>query len=130
MRWQELDQQDALARAIATLQARGEWRADNSLRPEDHPPLTVDERLELIALGEVAARQFRHLAAVYHAVIAGATWQQIADATGSDPQQARERYLRWAQGQRELREQFPDGIAGFSQDEYDAAMQAAGQDPS
>lgn len=126
MRWQALNDRDAMARAVAVLQARGEWREDGSLRAADYPPLTVAERLELIALGEAAARRFRHPAHVHNAVLAGATWEQIADAAGSDPQQARERYLRWAESQRELREQFPDGSIGLSEDEYRAAVKAAG----
>ena len=131
MRWQELEQRDAMARSIAALQARGARNADRSLDPADYPPLSVAEHLELLALGEAAARRLRHPAAVHHAVLAGATWEQIADAAGSDPQQARERYLRWAEGQRDLREQFPGGTIGLSADEYDAAVKAArgGPDP-
>jgi hypothetical protein len=125
MRWQALNDRDSIARAIATLQARGEWNDDHSLNPADYPPLTVDEHLELIALAEVAARRFRHPAYVHDAVLAGATWEQIAAAAGSDPQQARERYLRWAESQRELREQFPGGTIGLGQDEYRAAVRAA-----
>ena len=73
-RYQALTDRDSMARAIATLQARGEWNEDRSLKPEDYPPLTADEHLELIALGEVMARHYRHPALVHHAVVAGATW--------------------------------------------------------
>jgi hypothetical protein len=125
MRWQELEQRDAMARSIATLQARGEWNDDRSLDPADYPPLTMAEHLELLALGEVAARRFRHPAAIHQGVMAGATWSQIADAVGSDPQQTRDRYLQWARGQRELREQFPGGSIGLSEEEYLAAVKAA-----
>jgi hypothetical protein len=124
-RYQALDQRGTMARAIATLQARGEWNDDRSLDPEDYPPLTVDEHLELIALGEVMARHYRHPAQVHHAVAAGATWEQIAAATGGDADQARQAYRAWAEGQRQLRQQFPDGTLGLGDDEYAAAAKAA-----
>jgi hypothetical protein len=123
-RWQALERRDAMARAIATLQARGEWHDDRSLDPADYPPLTVAEHLELIALGEVAARRFRHPAAAHQAVLAGATWSRIAAASGTGPRQARDRYLQWARGQRELGEQFPGGSIGLSEEEYRAAVEA------
>jgi hypothetical protein len=126
MRWQELEQRDVMARAIATLQARGEWNNDRSLDPADYPPLTVAEHLELLALGEVAARRFRHPAAVHQAVLAGATWPRIAAAIGGDPDQARQAYRGWAGEQHELRAQFPGGTIGLGDDEYAAAIDAAG----
>jgi hypothetical protein len=126
-RYQALDQRDSMARAIATLQARGEWGDDRSLNPEDYPPLTVAERLELIALGEVMARHYRHPAQVHHAVTAGATWQQIAGATGGNAGQALQDYLQWAEGQHELRERFPDGSIGMGDDEYAGALEAIGR---
>jgi hypothetical protein len=125
-RWQALEQRDAMARAITTLQARGDWHDDRSLDPADWPPLTVAEHLELLALGEVAARRFRHPAAVHQAVLAGATWEQIADATGSDAEQARHAYLAWAEEQHDLRQQYPGGTIGLDDAEYTAAIEAAG----
>jgi hypothetical protein len=127
MRWQELEQRDAMARAIATLQARDDWHDDRSIDPADYPPLTVAEHLELLALGEVAARRFRHPAAVHEAVLAGAPWSQIADATGGDPDEARQAYRAWAVEQHELRQQFPGGTIGLGDDEYAAAIEAAGE---
>jgi hypothetical protein len=126
MRWQELEGRDAMARAIATLQARGDWHDDRSLDPADYPPLTIDEHLELIALGEVAARRFRHPAAVHQAVLAGATWPRIAAAAGADPDQARQAYRAWVQEQHGLRQQLPGGTIGLGDDEYAAAIEAAG----
>jgi len=126
-RWQALEQRDVMARAIASLQARGEWNDDRSLDPADYPPLTVAEHLELLAFGEVAARRFRHPAAVHQAVLAGATWEQVAAATGGDPDQARHAYLAWAEEQHELREQFPGGSIGLGDDEHAAALRAAGE---
>jgi hypothetical protein len=125
-RYQVLTDRDAMARAIATLQARGEWNEDRSLNPEDYPPPTLAEHLELLALGEVMARHYRHPALVHHAVVAGATWQQVAATTGGDVSQARQAYLDWAIGQRRLRQGFPGGTIGLGDDEYAAAIKAAG----
>ena len=127
-RYRALDDRDTMARAIATLQARGKWNDDRSLDPADYPPLTVAEHLEMLALGEALARYYRHPAQVHHAVIAGATWPQIAAATGSDPDQARQAYRAWAEEQRGLRQQFPGGTIGLGDDEYAAALKAAGED--
>jgi hypothetical protein len=124
-RYQALDQRDSMARAIATLQVRGEWNDDRSLNPEDYPPLTTAERLELIALGEVMARHYRHPAQVHHAVTAGATWEQITAATGGDISQARQGYRDWAEEQHSLRSDFPGGTIGLGDDEYAAAIEAA-----
>ncbi len=129
-RYQALTDRDAMARAIATLQARGDWNEDRSLRPEDYPPLTADEHLELIALGEVMARHYRHPAQVHHAVLAAATWEQIAAAAGGDPDQARKAYRVWADGQRRLRSDYPGGTIGLGDEEYAAAIKAAGEPPA
>ena len=102
-RYQALNDRDAMARAIATLQGRGQWNEDRSIKPEDYPPLTAGEHLELLALGEVIARHYRHPALVHHAVLGGATWAQIAAAAGGDPDQARQAYREWAEGQHRLR---------------------------
>ena len=127
-RYQALNDRDSMARSIAALQARGTWNADGSIRAQDYPPLTVAEHLELIALGERLARYYRHPVLVHYAVTAGATWQQIAEATGGDVHQARQAYQAWAEGQRQLRQQFPDGTLGLGEDEYAAALRAAGAD--
>ena len=124
-RYQALSDRDSMARSIAVLQARGTWNADGSIRAEDHPPLTAAEHLELIALGERLARYYRHPALVHHAVRAGRD-------LGAD----RRRYRRqrqpgaaglreWAVGQHRLRQDFPGGTIGLSDDEYDAALEAA-----
>ena len=123
-RYQALDNRDAMARAITTLQARGEWNDDRSLKPEDYPALTAAEHLELIALGEVMARHYRHPAQVHDAVLAGATWEQIAAATGGGADQARRAYGQWAEGQHRLRQDFPRGTLGLGDEEYAAAVEA------
>jgi hypothetical protein len=91
-RYQVLENRDTMSRAIATLRVRGERNDDRSLDPDDYPPLTTAEHLEMLALGEVIARHYRHLSQVHHTVMAGATWEQIAAATGGDPGQARQAY--------------------------------------
>ena len=125
-RYQALTDRDSVAWAIAALQARGTWNDDRHLKPEDYPPLTAAEHLELIALGEVMARHYRHPALVHHAVVAGATWEQIAAAAGGDPDHARQAYWEWAEGHHRLRRDFPGGTIGLDDAEYDAAIEAAG----
>ena len=100
-RYEELTDRDLYARSRAALEARGEYN------PARHgtavlEPLTVDERLELLANGEVLARYYRHPAALAHAVEAGASWEQIAAARGSSAEQARHEYREWAEGQHDL----------------------------
>jgi hypothetical protein len=125
-RYQALNDRDSMARAIAALHARGEWGDDRGIDPEDYPPLTAAEHLEMIALGEVMARYYRHPAQVHHALMAGATWEQIAAATGGDAGQARQDCRTWADGQHRLRSGFPGGIIGLGDEEYAAAVKAAG----
>ena len=103
----------------------GERNDDQSPGPEDYPPLTAAEHLEMLGLGEVIARHYRHPSQVHHTVMAGATWAQIAAATGGDPGQARQAYREWAEGQHQLRREFPGGIIGLGDDEYAAAIKAA-----
>jgi hypothetical protein len=64
---------------------------------------------------------------VHHAVTAGATWEQIATATGGSVSQVRQAYLDWAVGQHRLRQDFPGGTLGLGDDEYAAAVKAAGE---
>ena len=45
-----------MARAIATLKARGTYEPNEHVKTEEYPPLTVAEHLEMIALGERIAR--------------------------------------------------------------------------
>jgi hypothetical protein len=125
MRYQELNDRDSVARSIATLKARGAWHADGSLNPDDYPPLTASEHLELLAMGEALARHFRHPALVHYAVVAGASWEQIAAATGTTEAKAREAYKAWAEEQHRLRQDYPGGSIGMGDDEYTAALKAA-----
>ena len=124
-RYQVLDTRDMMSRSIAALKARGEWNDDRSLDPDDYPPLTAAEHLEMLALGQVIAQYYRHPSQVHHTVLAGATWEQIAAATGGDPDQARHAYRDWADGQHQLRQDYPGGTIGLGDDEYAAAIKAA-----
>ena len=100
-RYDELTQRDLSARARATLVARGEYdpAKHGSANPE---PLTLSEYLEVLANGEVVARVYRHPYQVHRALEAGATWEQIADATGGSVDQARREYREFAEGQHHL----------------------------
>jgi hypothetical protein len=129
-RYQALTDRDGMARAIATQQARGTWKGDGSIRAEDYPPLTADEHLEMIALGERLARYYAHPALVHYAVTAGASWEQIAAAAGGTVSQARQAYAAWAAGQRRLRQDFPGGTIGLDAGDYDAAVKAVGEPPA
>ena len=124
-RYRELAEQDLMARSIATLKARGEWTEDRAraLNPGKYPPLTLAEYLEMLALGERIARYYRHPSQVDKAVKAGASWAQIAAATGTTEDAARAAYLQWADGQHRLHADI--GI-GLDDDEYAAAIEAAG----
>ena len=124
-RYQVLENRGTMSRAIATLRMCGEWNDDRSLDPDDYLPLTAAEHLEMLALGEVIACHYRHPSQVHHTVMAGATWEQIAAATGGDPDQARHAYRDWAEGQRQLRQDYPGGTIGRGDDEYAAAIKAA-----
>jgi hypothetical protein len=116
-RYEELTDRNLMARSIATLQARGEYDKDKHPDPAEHPPLTVAEHLEMLALGEAIAFYYRHPAGVDHAVRAGATWEQIAAARNTTGDAARAAYREWAEGQHKY--------AGLGDAEYAAAIEAA-----
>jgi len=117
---------DMVARSLATLKARGEYDPAKHSDPAKYPPLSADEHLELIARGEVLARHYRHPTHVDNAVKAGATWEQIAAATGSDAAHARQQYREWADGQHGLWEHY-EGKFGMSDAEYADAMRRSAE---
>ena len=96
-RYRDLAQHDALARRIAIGKARGTYVPSEHVNEEKFPPLTVAEHLEMLALGERIARYYRHPSQVDKAVKAGATWDQIAAATGTTDEAARAAYREWAE---------------------------------
>jgi hypothetical protein len=125
-RYRQLAGHDVTARAIATLKARGAFKPDEHVNDEKFPPLTLAGYLEMLALGERIARYYRHPSQVHHAVLAGATWEQIAAAAGGNPDQARQAYREWAEGQHRVRRDFPGSTIGLSDEEHEAAVKAAG----
>jgi len=98
---------DLLARTIATLQAGGTYDPSLHSDPQEYPPLTVEEHLEILALGEVIAGFYRHPSHVRQALAAGATWQQVAAATGTDEEQVRQLYREWIAKQDGLQADSP-----------------------
>jgi hypothetical protein len=122
-RYRGLAERDIMARSIATLKVRGTYEPNEYVNEEKFPPLTVAEHLEMVALGERIARYYRHPSQVDRAVKAGATWQQIAEATGTTEDAARAAYREWADGQHRLHADI--GI-GLDDDDYAAAIEAAG----
>lgn len=119
-RYDELTQRDLSARARATLVARGEYDPEKH-GPSDPEPLTLSEHLEVLADGETVSRVYRHPVQVARAVQAGATWQQIAEATGSNEAEVRQEYRQWAEGQHCLHEHY-DSKFGMPDSEYRAAI--------
>lgn len=98
--------------------------------PEGQPPMTAADYLEMLALGEMLAETdhsrtadpgfYRDAAYLHGALTAGATWAQLAEATGSDEATIRQRYRKWAEGQRQLR--VGKSWPGMDEDEYAAAI--------
>jgi hypothetical protein len=125
-RYRELADHDIMARSIAILKGRGTFEPNEHVNDEKFPPLTAAGYLEMLALGDRIARYYRHPSQVHHAVLAGATWGQIAAAAGGDPDQARKAYREWTEGQHRLRRDFPGGTIGLGDEEYAAAIEAAG----
>jgi hypothetical protein len=89
-------------------------------------PLTAAEHLEMMAAGEVPARYYqRSQARIDRAVRAGASWEQVAAATGISAAQARQEYRDWA-GQQHVRSQNPHPYGlGLDDVEYLAALARA-----
>jgi hypothetical protein len=121
-RYRELEQHDALAGAIATGKARGNYEPDEHVNEEKYPPLTLAEHLEMLALGERIAQYHREPLQVDKALKAGASWEQIAAAAGTTAEAVRASYVQWAEGQHQL---HADMGFGLDDDEYAAAIARA-----
>lgn len=133
----ELADRDLSARSAELLRQRGEFD------PEGNPghallaeaqPLAAGEWLEKLAAGEVMARYYRHPADVHHAVVAGATWEQVAAATGTSEAHVRASYREWAEGQHNLHRDYQGrprlAHLGLDDAGYAAALaRSAGPDP-
>jgi hypothetical protein len=126
-RYDELSMRDHLARAHATLKARGEYdRARHG--PDDTKPLSAAEHLELLATTEYLSRAYKPSFEVDYALRAGASWPQVAAALGTDEASARMAYREWADGQHDLLT-WTGGRIGMSDAEHAAALErAAGPD--
>lgn len=82
-------------------------------------PLSVAEHLELVASGVSTARYVAHPAHVDRALQAGASWEEIAAALGTNAYRARAEHRAWADGQRRL---HADHGVGLDETEYAAAL--------
>jgi hypothetical protein len=120
-RFEELAVRDVRARAFMAVAVRGD--CDPRIHGEvgGLEPLTVAEHLELLAAGELLARYYRHPAHAHRALQAGATWQQVAAATGRDEAQARRDYREWAEDEHRLWADY-NGEFGIDPSEYAAAI--------
>ncbi len=123
-RFEELDHRHHMVRAETALQVRGEYDPAKHRPQGKYEPLTVADRLELLATGEVLARYYRHAVQVHHAVDAGATWTQIAAATGTDQARARQDYREWADRQHMLWQRC-EGQLGMNDAEHAEAVRRA-----
>lgn len=104
---------DALEKQFTLLTAVARYehlRGRDALAPpgdEDGPqdpqaaPLTREEALEMLALGEVIARKagYGRQLGVRTARAAGASWTQVGSALGTSKQSAWETHLRWVDDQ-------------------------------
>jgi len=99
------------------------------LLPSELPPLDVAGYLKMIELGEMIAEYdrtaakpgfYRDPAYLHSALDAGATWAQLAEATGDDEATTRRRYREWAADQHRL---YARGTyEGLDDDQYTAAI--------
>lgn len=123
-RFEELAVRDVSARAFLALAARGDY--DPRIHGTAGGPgeLTVTEHMELLAAGELLARYYRHPAHAHRALQAGATWAQVAAATGRDEAQARRDYREWAEDEHRLWADY-NGEFGMDAAEYAAAIARA-----
>ncbi|GII88985.1 hypothetical protein Ssi03_69750 [Sphaerisporangium siamense] len=94
--------------------------------PDAPPPLTREEALEVLALGEVIARKagYGRQLAVRAARASGASWSQIGAALGTSKQAAWEAHTRWIDDQAERHRR--DGYSGMGEDDTAAARVLAG----
>src|SRR6266487_3351492 len=113
-----------MVRAHATLKARGTYDPHLHGDAGKYQPLTTEEHLEILAAGEMLARYYRHPALIHQAVTAGASWSQVAAATGSDEATVRQAYREWADGQHRLYTGY-QGQSGMDDAEHAAAISRA-----
>jgi hypothetical protein len=92
----------------------------------EQPPLTREEALELLALGEVIARKaaYGRQLTVRTARAAGASWSQIGAALGTTKQSAWEAHTRWIDDQ--TAGHGRDGVQGMDDEQARTARALAG----
>lgn len=118
-RYNDLTIRDTNARSVALLKARGTYDPELHGVFAESEPLTSQDRLEILALGESITRSVRHPAHVDGALRAGVTWDQVARACGISTDQARSEYRSWADGQHRL---YTSTGFGLDDTEYAAAL--------
>jgi hypothetical protein len=113
-RFDELSMRDALA---SMAEEDGTGSSDR---------LTMQEALELLALGEAIARKaaYGRQLTVRSARAAGASWSQIGAALGISKQAAWEAHRQWIEDQ--AAQHRRDGYGGMDPDMADAARTLAG----
>jgi hypothetical protein len=99
----------------------------------NHDPFSFTPMHHLMIMvssaGEVLARYYRHPTFVHQAVLAGATWPQVARAHGTDEAKARQVYRDWADGQHRLYLDY-EGQFGMSPADHAAAISRAAEPPA
>jgi hypothetical protein len=123
-RYDDLSTRECLSRSYAKLRATGQYDPARH-GAGDSQPLTAAEHLELLATAEYLSRSYRPVPEVDHALRAGASWAQVADALGTDEPAARTAYRAWADGQHDLLT-WTDGRLGMNDADYAEAIQRAG----
>jgi hypothetical protein len=123
----ELEREHTLSTATARYDDLRMREALAAMDDTDHPPLSQQEALELLALSEVVIRKagYGRQAMVRTARGAGASWTQIGAALGSSKQAAWEGHQRWIEEQ--SRQHAVGGYQGFDPDETEAARGLAGR---
>lgn len=120
-RYDELRTRDALAPAADETTEGDE--APHGRGDSQAAPLSRDEALELLALGEVIVRKasYGRQLAVRTARATGASWSQIGAALGTSKQSAWETHARWIEDQAEQHRR--SGYEGMD-DDWAAAVRA------
>jgi len=126
-RYQELSYRDLCARTAWQVRQSSDFDPANHGHQllAEYAPLGLVERLELMAIGEVLARYYRHPAMLHQAATAGASWEQIAAARGTSEAQARQDYREWADCQHRLWLWY-DRRWGLDEAAYTTAIERAG----
>src|SRR5215475_9866114 len=115
---EELERDFTLLTAAAR---HAQLSARDSLVDDEQPPLSREEALELLALGEVISRKaaYGRQLAVRTAREAGASWSQIGAALGTSKQAAWETHARWIEDQ--ATQHWNSGYEGLSEKDVAAA---------